>query len=124
MEILDLSRDAAGIGYAGIGFQASTVRVLPLAEKSGAPFVLPTAESVTSGSYPLARALYLYAKRSPKGELDEDAAEFLKFVNSREGQETIVKAGAFPLSANQVTANLQALVGAPTSASTVTASMP
>lgn len=122
MEILDLSRDAAGIGYAGIGFQASTVRILPIAEKAGAPFVLPTAESATNGSYPLARPLYLYAKRSPKGELDADVAEFLKFVNSREGQETIAKAGVFPLSASQITSNLQALIGAPMSASTLTAS--
>ena len=122
MEILNLSRDAAGIGYAGIGFQASTVRILPIAEKTGAPFVLPTAESATNGFYPLARPLYLYAKRSPKGELDADVAEFLKFINSREGQETIAKAGVFPLSASQVTTNLQALVGAPMSASTLTAS--
>ncbi|MEY4528959.1 MAG: Phosphate transporter, periplasmic phosphate-binding protein [Nitrospirota bacterium] len=122
MEILDLSRDAAGIGYAGIGFQASTVRILPIAEKAEDPFVLPTAESATNGSYSLARPLYLYAKRSPKGELDADVAEFLKFVNSREGQETIAKAGVFPLSASQVTTNLQALVGAPMSASTLTAS--
>ena len=122
MEILDLSRDAAGIGYAGIGFQASTVRVLPIAEKTGAPFVAPNAESATDGSYPLARALYLYARKSPKGELDEDVAEFLRFINSREGQETIAKAGVFPLSANQVTTNLQALVGSPTSAVTLTAS--
>ncbi len=123
MEILDLSRDAAGIGYAGIGFQASTVRVLPLGEKSGAPFILPMAESVADGSYPLTRALYLYAKRGPKGELEEDTAEFLKFINSREGQETITKAGVFPLPASQVTTNLQALVGTPTSSSTVTASI-
>jgi len=59
MEILDLSRDAAGIGYAGIGFQASTVRILPIAEKSGNPFVLPTAESANNGPYPPARPLHL-----------------------------------------------------------------
>lgn len=122
MEILDLSRDVLGIGYAGIGFQASTVRVVPIAEKAGAPFVEPNAQSAMDGSYPLARALYLYAKKSPKGELDPEVGEFLKFVNSREGQETIVKAGVFPLSASQITTNLQALVGAPTSASTLTAS--
>ncbi len=122
MEILDLSRDAAGIGYAGIGFQASTVRILPIAEKSGGPLVAPTAESATNGTYPLARALYLYARKTPKGELDEEIAEFLKFINSREGQETIAKAGVFPLSASQVTSNLQALVGSPTSATTLTVS--
>lgn len=122
MEILDLSRDMLGIGYAGIGFQASTVRTVPIAEKAGTPFIAPTATTASDGTYPLARALYLYAKRSPNGELQPEIAEFLRFVNSREGQEIIVKSGAFPLSAGQITSNLQALVGAPMSAATVTAS--
>jgi phosphate transport system substrate-binding protein len=123
MEILDISRDPLAIGYAGTGFQASTVRILPIAETAGAPFVQPTAEATTNGSYPLARLLYLYAKRSPKGEVEEQVAEFLRFVNSREGQETIAKAGVFPLSATQVTNNLQVLVGPPMSAISLTASV-
>lgn len=123
LEILDISRDPSGIGYAGVGFQASTVRALPLAEKAGEPFVPPTAEAVASGSYPLARSLYLYAKRSPKGGLDENVKELLRFINSREGQETVAKAGVFPLAASQIAANLQALVGSPTSASSMMVSV-
>jgi len=116
IEILDISRDVLGIGYAGIGFQASSVRILPIAPKGGDSPVLPTAESAANGTYPLTRALYLYAKRNPKGELPSEIAEFLKFINSREGQETIAKAGVYPLSAQQITANLQALAGGQTSA--------
>jgi phosphate transport system substrate-binding protein len=116
MEILEISRDAAGIGYAGIGFQASTVRVLPIAERAGSPFVAPTAESAGDGSYPLARPLYLYAKRSAKGDLEKDVKELLTFVNSREGQEAIAKAGVFPLTVGQIAANLKALAGPPTAA--------
>ena len=37
--------------------------------------------------------------------------EFLKFINSREGQEAVVRAGFFPLPAAQVTRNLQNLLG-------------
>ena len=122
MEILDISRDPLGIGYAGIGFQASTVRILPIAPKAGDDPVLPTAESAANGTYPLTRALYLYAKRNPKGELAPEIAEFLKFINSREGQETIAKAGVYPLSVQQITANLQALVGDKQSSLTMTAS--
>jgi phosphate transport system substrate-binding protein len=121
MEILDLSRDPLGIGYAGIGFQASTVRILPIAPKAGDDPVLPTAESAANGAYPLTRSLYLYAKRNPKGELAPEIAEFLKFINSREGQETIAKAGVYPLSVQQITANLQALVGGMTSSLSMTA---
>ena len=115
-EILDISRDPLGMGYAGIGFQASTVRVVPLARTAGNEFVPPTAEAATSGAYPLARYLYLYAKKSPGAPLESDVLEFLKFVNSREGQETVVRAGFFPLPAAQVAKNLQTLIGPSVSA--------
>lgn len=119
MEILDIGRDLLGIGYAGIGFQASTVRILPIAPKAGEAPIAPTAETAANGTYPLTRSLYLYAKRNPKGELEPEIAEFLRYINSREGQETIVRAGVYPLSSQQITTNLQALVGGHTSAASV-----
>ena len=121
-EILDISRDQLGMGYAGIGFQASTVRVVPLAKTAASEFVPPTAEAATSGAYPLARYLYLYAKKSPGSALEADVLEFLKFVNSREGQETIVRAGFFPLPAGQIAKNLQSLTGPSISALVVSKS--
>jgi phosphate transport system substrate-binding protein len=117
-EILAISRDALAIGYAGIGFQSSYVRVVPVAEKTGALFVAPSAESAASGAYPLSRHLYLYAKRDPKTGLEPAVLEFLKFVNSREGQEMVAKSGAYPLPAQETARNLQALGGATTSAAT------
>ncbi len=115
MEILDISRDMLGIGYAGVGFQASTVRILPIAPKDGATPVAPSAETAMNGTYPLTRALYLYAKRNPAGELEPEIAEFLRYINSREGQEAITRAGVYPISSQQITTNLQALVGGHTS---------
>lgn len=111
-EILALSSDILGIGYASIGFQASTVRIVPLAERIGAAFVSPSPASVADGTYPLSRPLYLYAKKDPKAGLEPAILEFLKFVNSREGQAMAVKAGAYPLPARQVAKNLEALTGA------------
>lgn len=109
--ILALSRDVLGVGYASIGFQASTVRIVPLAERVGAPFVTPSPATVADGTYPLSRQLYLYAKQDPKGGLDPAVLEFLKFINSRQGQDMAVKAGAYPLPAHQVAQNLQRLTG-------------
>jgi phosphate transport system substrate-binding protein len=109
--ILALSQDVLGIGYASIGFQASTVRILPLAERVGAAFVSPSPGSVANGTYPLSRPLYLYAKIDPKTKPDPAVLEFLKFVNSRQGQDMVVKAGAYPLPARQVTKNLELLIG-------------
>jgi len=117
-EILAISRDLLGIGYAGIGFQASAVRVLPLAERTGASYIAPTMESAASGSYPLSRRLYLYTKKDPKADLEPAILEFLRFVNSREGQDMVVKAGAYPLPAHLAAKNLQTLTGTTTSSAT------
>ena len=111
--VLAVSNDPDGIGYSGIGFQSSSVRVVPLAEKPGAPYVMPSAESVMSGAYPLSRPLYLYVNKAPGEDLDPKILEFLKFANSREGQATVVRAGVYPVSALQVAANLEALTGSP-----------
>jgi phosphate transport system substrate-binding protein len=110
-EILEISRDPLAMGYAGSGFQASTVRMVPIASKAGMGFVTATAETAMNGSYPLARHLYLYAKKDPERDLDPQILAFLKFINSREGQQTVARAGFYPLSETQVTKNLQILDG-------------
>jgi phosphate transport system substrate-binding protein len=110
-EILEISRDPLGIGYAGTGFQASPVKIVPLAPKAGMAFVEPTAASALDGSYPLARHLYLYAKGNHDHGLEPQVASFLTFINSREGQEIVAKAGYYPLSESQVAKNMQVLNG-------------
>ena len=95
--ILDLSRDQLGIGYSGLGLQASSVRLVPLAEAAGMPFVTPSASTVADQTYPLRRVLYLYIDKDPKTPLPAAAQEFLTFIMSQEGQEAVMKAGFFPL---------------------------
>ena len=94
MEILDISRDRLGIGYASIEFKASTVKILPIVAKSEDTPVAPTAGTAADGSYPLTRSLYLYAKRDPKDQLAPEIIEFLRFINSREGQDTLCAQGS------------------------------
>lgn len=116
-EILAIAKDPLAIGYAGIGFQTSFVRAVPLAEKAGQPFVAPSAAAAADGTYPLHRPLYLYVNMDPKAALDREELEFLKFINSREGQQLVVKAGVYPLPAAHVTRNLQVLTRSPMAAS-------
>lgn len=116
LEILAISRDVFGIGYAGIGFRASTIRFLPLAERAGAPFVAPSPDTVATGTYPLGRHLYLYAKKHPRKGWEPEVLEFLKFINSREGQEMVARAGAYPLPADQIARNLRLLTDSVSSA--------
>jgi phosphate transport system substrate-binding protein len=115
--VLAVSNDPAGIGYSGIGFQTSQVRVVPLAQGPQHPFVMPDQESVLSGRYPLSRPLYLYVNKTPDKAFDPKVLEFLRFANSREGQETIASGGVFPLTAERIAANLQLLGEALRSAS-------
>jgi phosphate transport system substrate-binding protein len=107
--VLAVAGDPFGIGYSGIGFQTSSVRPVSIAEKAGAPFVAPSADMVMNGSYPLSRPLYLYVNKDPNKDLDPKILEFLKFANSREGQETIIQAGVYPLTSVQIARNLSIL---------------
>ena len=116
--ILNLGRDQLGIGYSGLGLQSSTVRVIPLAENDGMPYVAPSSATISDETYPLRRVLYLYVNKDPKGTMPPAAKEFLAFLMSQEGQEAVVKAGFFPLPINQISKTAVAL-GGKTAPSTV-----
>ena len=107
--ILDISRDQLGIGYSGLGLQASSVRMVPLAETVGMPFVTPSSATVADQTYPLRRVLYLYVNKSPKTSLPTAVQEFLVFIMSYEGQQAVMKAGFFPLPASQASKSSVAL---------------
>jgi phosphate transport system substrate-binding protein len=94
-----VTEDRFGIGYSGIGYKTSGVKVVPIAETEKGPFSDGNYEDVTSGKYPLWRFLYIYANKAPNRPLDPLVGEFLKLVYSKEGQEAVVKDGYMPLSA-------------------------
>lgn len=110
-EILAVSRDPLAIGYAGTTLQTNLARVVPIAGSEGPGFVLPTHDTVTSGKYPLSRPLYLYVGASPKQPIDPAVLSFLRFVNSREGQEVAARSGFFPLTEAMVAKNRDLLTG-------------
>lgn len=108
-EIIAIAQDPLAVGYAGAGFNISDVRQVPIASQPDQNALLPSVDTVTSGTYPLGRSLYLYVKKNPKDKLDPIVAEFLSFVNSRQGQETVARASFYPLTGAQVAKNLQDL---------------
>ena len=114
--ILALSRDQLGIGYSGIGLQTSNVRILPVAENEGMPLITPSAATVADKSYPLRRLLYLYLDKDPSSAVSAAVQEFLAFVKSREGQESVVRAGFYPLPMDQVE-KIAVALGVPPSSS-------
>ena len=104
-----VTNDMYGMGYSGIGYRTSGVRLVPLSEKDGSPQSEGSYEDVISKKYPLARFLYLYVNKAPGKPLDPLVKEFLKLVFSREGQEVVVKDGYLPLTAAIVTEELRKL---------------
>jgi phosphate transport system substrate-binding protein len=103
--IVAIEKDPEGIGYSGIGYQTSSVRIVPLASSDGLPYVLPTEETTSDGTYPLTRQLYLYVNQKPGEAMNPALLEFLRYVNSREGQDTVVRAGAYRLPMNEMEKN-------------------
>ncbi|HVR36144.1 MAG TPA: phosphate ABC transporter substrate-binding protein PstS family protein [Methylomirabilota bacterium] len=93
-----ISSDLGGVGYSGIGYMTSGVRAVPLVIADGKPYEASAANAL-SGKYPLARFLYIYVNKKPGQPLDKLTAEFIRFVESRPGQEVVVKDGYFPLPA-------------------------
>ena len=108
--VLGVSRDAAGIGYSGIGYMTSGVKSLALAEEDGGEAYAPTYENVLSGKYPLGRMLYVYIAKKPGEPLSPVVREFLRFVLSKQGQEIVVKDGYLPLPASAAEKQLQRLM--------------
>lgn len=104
-----VSRDIYGIGYSGIGYRTPDVRLVPVAYESGETPALPTPEAAYSGEYPLARFLYVYTNRDPREPVDPLRAAMARLIFSREGQEAVVKDGAFPVSADLARVELEKL---------------
>jgi phosphate transport system substrate-binding protein len=92
--------DRFAIGYSGIGYATAGVRAVPLAEKTGSKCVEATADNSYSGSYALARFLYVYINKAPGKAADPITREFVKLMLSKEGQTDVVKDGYYPIPAS------------------------
>jgi phosphate transport system substrate-binding protein len=92
-----ITEDKYGIGYSGVGYKTSGVKVLSLAEKKGGTCYDGSYDNVVTGKYPLSRFLYIYVVKAPNKPLDPMVKEFLKFILTSEGQQIVIKDGYLPL---------------------------
>ena len=99
-----------GIGYSGMGYTTSGVKMVALAKKGSTTFVEATPENAISGTYPLTRYLYVYVNKKPNQPMAPLDHEFIKMVLSKTGQQVVIKDGYIPLPAkvvDKVIANLK-----------------
>jgi phosphate transport system substrate-binding protein len=91
--------DRFAMGYSGIGYATAGVRAVPLAEKDGGKCYEADPDNAYSGTYPLARFLYVYVNKAPGKPLDPLTREFAKLMLSKEGQDAVIRDGYFPIPA-------------------------
>ena len=104
-----ITKDIAGIGYSGIGYKTSGVRLVRIAVAAGKPFVEASYANAMNGSYPIWRYLYIYVNKAPNKPLSPLVTQFLTYIYSQKGQKVVVKDGYFPLAADQAKKELKKL---------------
>ena len=102
-----VAKDRYAIAYDGLAYLSAPVKVLPVGAHAAGPFYAPSYENVASADYPLTRLIFFNLNKAPGKPLDPAAAEFLRFVLSRQGQ-AIVQAQRLymPLRAVQAQSSL------------------
>ena len=91
-----IGRTPCAMGYSGMGYATSEVKMLAVATDADAPYYPPTLENVLAKTYPIARPLYMYSLGEPIGEIKV----YLDWILSAEGQEIVEKLGFVPLESN------------------------
>lgn len=90
-----LARDPAGIAISNSHYATGEVKEIALSLTADSPAVLPTKESIANGTYPLARAVYIFFSHDPRKPPKPHLREFLHFVLSPEGQKDVALEGAY-----------------------------
>ena len=81
------------IGYDGLGYVTPDVKMIGVAQTPGKPYVIPSAQTVNDGSYPIARDLYMYTAGQPSGAVKE----YLDWILSPEAQKIVNELGFVPI---------------------------
>jgi len=84
----EVSKNLNGIGYVGLAYTNTPgIKVIAIAG------ILPSKETVIAKQYPYARPTFYYTNGEPVGE----AAKFVEFTLSDEGQKIVEKTGFVPI---------------------------
>jgi len=96
-----VAHDKNGIGYGGLAW-ATGVKFAAVKENDSAIAVLPSAESVSRGDYPISRDLYWFFNGVPTGELKN----LVNWALSETGQKISEEIGYVPLSKEKAEENM------------------
>jgi phosphate transport system substrate-binding protein len=81
------------LGYSGLGYHTSEVKMLLVAKKAGDPTYAPSIETTLNHTYPIARPLFVYSLGTP----NEQTKKYLDWIHSVPGQVIVKESGYVPL---------------------------
>jgi len=81
------------IGYDGLGYVTSDVKLIAVAREAGGLYIFPSAGTVNNGEYPIARDLYMYTIDEPTGAI----ADYLAWLITPEAQAIVTQLGFVPI---------------------------
>jgi len=93
-EVVDLvGKNPCAIGYSGLIYATNAVRSVCVSKKDIADCINPAIDSVSDGSYPITRPLFMYTGTKPQGAIKA----YLDWVVSDKGQCIIRREGYAPI---------------------------
>lgn len=90
---VEVRQNPNAIGYDGLGYVTPDMKTISVSREAGEPYYPPTAETVNTGQYPIARDLYMYTTGEPQGQIKD----YLNWILSPAAQEIVLKLGFVPI---------------------------
>lgn len=91
--IYEVRQNPNAIGYDGLGYVPKDLKMIAIAKEQGGAYVLPSADTVNNGTYPIARDLYMYTAGQPTGAVKA----YLDWILSPAAQTIVTKLGFVPI---------------------------
>ena len=88
-----IEKTPCAIGYSGLAYATPKVKMACVARDEKQACVLPSIESASDGSYPIARPLFMYAKETQRMAI----TDYIDWVLSQNGQCIILRKGYAPV---------------------------
>ena len=89
----EVRQNPNAIGYDGLGYVTHDMKVVAVARDASSSFVMPSADTVNRGEYPIARDLYMYTNGQPTQVI----ATYLEWILSPDAQEIVTELGFVPI---------------------------
>ena len=89
----EIQRNPNAIGYDGLGYVTKHEKMIAVAKDASSPYVAPSVQSGSDGSYPISRGLYMYSAGEPSGAI----ADFIAWIKGPQGQKIVADLGFVPL---------------------------